>query len=67
MEFPKRDFLRPPKKFCFPWRPSDLSTFNPYQNEFLVHQAKSEESGWFRTGPTDTELKYCGTARKPGD
>jgi len=28
-----------------------------------VRQAKSEESGWLRTGLTDKELKDCGTAR----
>jgi hypothetical protein len=45
--------------FCF-------NTFNSSQSKFLVRKAKSEESGWLRTGPTDTELKYSGTAGKPG-
>jgi len=31
-----------------------------------VPQVKPEEFGWLRAGPTDTELKYCGTAGKPG-
>jgi hypothetical protein len=43
-----------------------FNTFSSSQSKFLVRQAKSEESGWFRTGPTDTELKYRGTAGKPG-
>jgi hypothetical protein len=43
-----------------------FNTFNSSQSKFLVRQAKSEEYGWLRTGPTDTWLKYCGTAGKPG-
>jgi len=41
--------------------------FNSPQSKFLVRQVKSKESGWLRTGPTDTELKCCTTAGKPGD
>ncbi len=43
-----------------------LRIFKPSQSKFLVRQAKSEESGWLRTGLTDTESKDCGTAGKPG-
>src|SRR4030042_3412190 len=43
--------------FCF-------NTFNSTQSKLLVRQAKSGESGWLRPGPTDTGLKYCGTARQ---
>jgi hypothetical protein len=39
-----------------------FNKFNSFQSKFLVRQAKSEEYRWLRTGPTDTDLKYCGTA-----
>jgi len=39
-----------------------FNTFNSSQSKCLVRQAKVGESGWLRTGPTDTWLKYYGTA-----